>query len=104
MTADASLKSGRRADDSDNVMFFVVLQLLVVSLAGLLVLDHRLHGLEHAVRDEVTGSIRVDPGAITRRQAETGHTRTFACTRRSIAHRPSARHVPSTQHPRPHER
>ena len=45
MTADASLKSGRRADDSDNVMFFVVLQLLVVSLAGLLVLDHRLHGL-----------------------------------------------------------
>jgi hypothetical protein len=85
-------------------MFVVVLLLLSVSLAGLLVLDHRLHGRVHAVRDEVTGSIRVDPGANARRHAETGHTGTFACTRRSIAHRPSARHVSSTYGPRPHER
>jgi len=85
-------------------MFVVVLQLLVVSLTGLLVLDHRLHTREHAVRDEVTGSIGDDPGPSTRQHAETGHTCTFACTRRSIARRPSARHLPSTHLPRPHER
>ena len=35
--------------------------------------------------------------------AKTDVPRTFACTRRSIANRPSARHVPSTHHPRPYE-
>jgi hypothetical protein len=85
-------------------MLFVVFQLLLVSLAGLLVLDHRLHGREHTVRDEVTRSIRVDPEPGVWSHAETDRARTFACTRRSIARRPSTRHVPATHHPRPHER
>ena len=85
-------------------MYVVVPLLLSVSLAGLLVLERRVRPREHTARDEVTGPIRVDPRANTWQHAETGHTRTFACKRRSIAHRPSARHVPSTHHPRPHER
>jgi hypothetical protein len=84
-------------------MLFMVLQLLVASLAGLLVLDHRLRDRERAVRDEHTRSISVTPGPRVHRLVETDVPRTFACTRRSIAHRPSARHVPSTHHPRPHE-
>ena len=83
-------------------MLFVAIQ--SVSLIGLLVLDHRLHDRERAVRDEVTGPNRVDPGPKAPWHAETDHTRTVACTRRSIARRPSARHVPSTYHPRPHDR
>jgi hypothetical protein len=84
-------------------MLLVVLPLLSVSLTGLLVLEHRLHDRERAVRDEVTGSIGVDPGPNARWYAESDHTHTAACTRRSIARRPSARHVPSTYHPRPQQ-
>jgi hypothetical protein len=84
-------------------MLFMVLQLLVASLAGLLVLDHRLRDRERAVRGDFTRSISVTPGPTVHWLVETDVHQTSACTRRSIAHRPSARHVPSTHHPRPYE-
>jgi hypothetical protein len=85
-------------------MVLIVLQLLLVSLTGLLALDHRLDDRERAGRGKAMGSIPVDPGQRARRRAESDPTRTFACTRRSIARRPSVRHLPSTNRPRPHER
>jgi len=70
-----------------------VLQLLLASLAGLLLLERRLNDGRPSGSDDLTGPIDFHPELIMRWDDEADYARTTTCTRRSIASRPAARRV-----------
>ena len=82
----------------------IVLQLLLASLVGLLLLERRLNDLEIPASDDATGPIDFHPELIMRWDDEADYARTDACTRRSIAPRPAVRRVPSASERRSHQR
>ena len=82
----------------------IVLQLLLASLVGLLLLERRLNDRGPHAGDDATGPIDFHPELIMRWDDEADDARTDACTRRSIAPRPAVRCVPSASERRSHQR
>ena len=82
----------------------IVLQLLLASLVGLLLLERKLNDRDFLAGDDATGPLDFHPELITRWDDEADYSRTDACTRRSIAPRPAVRRVPSAAERRSHQR
>ena len=82
----------------------IVLQLLLASLVGLVLLERRLDDRNLPAGDDATGPIDFHPELIMRWDDEAHYARTDACTRRSIAPRPAVRRVPSASERRSHQR
>ena len=82
----------------------IVLQLLLASLVGLLLLERRQNDRDFCAGDDATGPIAFHPELIMRWDDEADYARTDACTRRSIAPRPTVRRVPSAAERRSHQR
>jgi hypothetical protein len=86
------------------VTLVIVLQLLLASLVGLLLLERRLNDLDVPAGDDSTGPIDFHPELIIRWDDEADYARTDVCARRSIAPRPAMRRVPSASDRRTHQR
>ena len=82
---DKILKSGARTDDNDDVTIVISLQILVATLAGLLLLETRLRRDERARTDEIEAASAADvdfhPELIVAWDDEANYARRSNCTR-----------------------